>query len=259
MYGCSALAQYIDAVLRADYIDAGWGGVWGHVLLEARADAWLSDLYVQPDVAHSSCACSATLNGQADLADGVKLEVLDANGHRVAEATMKPDAKRTAARQLCLKALLPGVRLWSPDSPTLYTARLTLQRGGKVLDAVESRFGMRQFSVDGPHLLLNGKRLMLCGYGDHHIYPEQMAMPSDKEVHLKRLRTIKSYGFNHVRHHSTIMPPEYYDACDEVGIISMAEFPICYEEFLPEIGPVWKRHVPVVAAPTAALETYKRE
>ena len=29
---------------------------------------------------------------------------------------------------------------------------------------------------------------------------------------------IKSYGFNHVRHHSTILPPEYYDACDEAGI-----------------------------------------
>ena len=112
-----------------------------------------------------------------------------------------------------------------------------------MIDAVESRFGMRQFTVDGPHLLLNGKRLMLSGYGDDHIYPEQMAMPVDKQLHLKRLRTIKSYGFNHVRHHSTLMPPEYYDACDEVGIIATAEFPICYGVFMPGEAK-WKEHVP---------------
>ena len=108
---------------------------------------------------------------------------------------------------------------------------------------------MRQFTVDGPHLLLNGKRLMLRGYGDDHIYPEQMAMPADKQLHLKRLRTIKSYGFNHVRHHSTIMPPEYYDACDEVGMISTAEFPICYGVFLPGTGSKWKEQVPAGTDP----------
>ncbi len=100
---------------------------------------------------------------------------------------------------------------------------------------------------------------MLCGYGDDHVYPAEMAMPGDKQLHLNRLRTIKSYGFNHVRHHSTIMPPEYYDACDEVGIIASAEFPICYAEFLPGIGPVWQRYVPAGTDPAAAEETYRRE
>ena len=158
-----------------------------------------------------------------------------------------------------LKVSLPGAKLWTPDSPTLYTARLSLLKGAKVIDAVESRFGMRQFTVNGPHLLLNGKRLMLCGYGDDHIYPEQMAMPSDKQLHLKRLQTIKSYGFNHVRHHSTLMPPEYYDACDEVGIITTAEFPICYGVFMPPDGPKWKEQVPPGTAPAPVEETYRRE
>jgi len=40
MFGASSLADYMDVV---------WGGIWGHVLLEARADAWLSDPFVQPD------------------------------------------------------------------------------------------------------------------------------------------------------------------------------------------------------------------
>ncbi len=259
LFGCSMLADYVDEVIRPDYVDAAWGGIWGHVMLEARAEAWLSDLYVQPDVSRSSCAVSAVLRGKAGLADGARLEVFDPSGRRTAEETVKLDPKLAAGQPVSLTALLPGAKRWTPDTPVLYTARLGLLKGDQPLDAVESRFGMRQFSVDGPHLLLNGERLMLRGYGDDHVYPEQMAMPCDKQLHLKRLRTIKSYGFNHVRHHSTIMPPEYYDACDEVGIISTAEFCICYEEFMPGIGPVWRRHVPAGTSPAAALETYKRQ
>ena len=132
---------------------------------------------------------------------------------------------------------LPGAGLWTPDTPVLYTARLSLLgTDGQVKDDVASRFGLREIKLDGPHVLLNGKRIFLRGYGDDHIYPQQMAMPADKSVYLDRLRFVKSYGFNHVRHHSTILPPEYYDACDEVGILSTAEFPIAYQTILRSVG-----------------------
>ena len=250
LFGASSLA---------DYMDIEWGGIWGHVLLETRSDAWLSDLYLQPNLSNSSCSAKATLNGKKDFADTVKLDILDKDGNRVAENLLKIDPTIVAGESVTLEAIIPDVKLWTPDSPTLYTARLSLVKVDQIIDTQESRFGMRQFTVDGPHLLLNGKRVMLRGYGDDHIYPEQMAMPCDKELHLKRLHTIKSYGFNHVRHHSTIMPPEYYDACDEVGIICTAEFPICYSHFLPGTGDFWKKRVPEGTSPEAATETYKRE
>lgn len=245
----------------ADYVDVVWGGIWGHVVLESRSDAWLSDLFVQPDVSNAGCSASALVNGKAELPDEMKLDVFDKNGHRVAETIAKPASKMVAGRPISVTAPVPNAELWSPDCPTLYTARLSLLRGGKVLDVLESRFGMRQYTIDGPHLLLNGKRLMLRGYGDDHIYPEQMAMPSDKELHLARLRVIKSYGFNHVRHHSTIMPPEYYDACDEVGMISTAEFPIAYADnrFFPGTGELWIRSVHRGTDPAPAIGTYMRE
>ena len=67
----------------------------------------------------------------------------------MAEATLKLDAKIAAGQAVSLKASLPDAKLWTPDSPTLYTARLSLLKGGEVVDAVESRFGMRQFTIDG--------------------------------------------------------------------------------------------------------------
>ena len=243
----------------ADNMDVEWGGIWGHVRLEARADAWLSDLFVQPNVNHSSCSASATLHGKSERADAAKLEVFDQSGRRMAETLAKPDLKYAAGQPVRVEATIPDARLWTPESPTLYTARLSLLKGGDVLDTVESRFGMRQFTIDGPYILLNGKRLMLRGYGDDHIYPEQMSMPSDKELHLRQLRIIKSYGFNHVRHHSTMMPPEYYDACDEVGMITTGEFPIIYHIVLPGVGSKWQKLVPKGTSPAAAHDTYRRE
>lgn len=243
----------------ADFMDIEWGGIWGHVRLEARSGAWLSDLFVQPNVDESSCSVTATLNGQSSLAEKVTLEVLDAAGRRVAEGAMALEPGAESGQEIAITTPIPDAKLWTPDTPTLYTARITLWKGDEPLDGVEKRFGMRQFSIDGPYILLNGNRLMLRGYGDDHIYPEQMAMPSDKNLHLERLRTIQSYGFNHVRHHSTIMPPEYYDACDEVGMIVNAEFPICYSQFLPGVGAKWREFVPAGTDPAAATDTYRRE
>ncbi len=250
MYGCSSLA---------DYMDVAWGGIWGHVLLEARTDCWLSDLFVQPNVSDSSCSAIATFNGKSDLPDRAKLEVFDKDGHCVAETAVKIDAKITAGQPVSVKTPLPGASLWTPDTPTLYKARLSLLRENNVLDAVESRFGMRQFTIDGPYILLNGRRIMLRGYGDDHIYPKQMAMPSDKELHLSQLRLIKSYGFNFVRNHSAMMPPEYYDACDEVGMIATGEFPICYHIYLPGTGYMWQAHALPGTDPRFALDTYDRQ
>ncbi len=250
----------VDALYGAcsltDYMDVAWGGIWGHVSLEARSDVWLSDLYMQPNVIDSTCTVTAALNGRIAACDAVRLDVFDVKGEHVAESLTTAKVDPASSEPIAtITAKISNLALWTPDRPTLYTAKLTLLRGIEALDAVESRFGMRQFSVDGSSILLNGKRILLRGYGDDHIYPEQMAMPSDKELHLKQLRIIKSYGFNHVRHHSTMMPPEYYDACDEIGILCNAEFPIVYSRYLPGAGSHWLKRVKPGTDPAPANKT----
>ncbi len=54
------------ACTLADFMDIPWGGIWGHIFLEARADVWLSELFVQPDISDSTCSASAVLNGKTD-------------------------------------------------------------------------------------------------------------------------------------------------------------------------------------------------
>ncbi|MBE3135481.1 MAG: hypothetical protein IMZ55_18595, partial [Acidobacteria bacterium] len=230
----------------ADYFEAQWGGLWGHVSIEVRPDTWVEDLYVQPTAFPPAVKASVVVRGRGRRATALRLEVRDAEGNLVAQEACPLAEPLEAGSTLNMGAALPGARLWSPEAPNLYVASLAVLDGSEVVDRVESRFGIRQIEMRGPYFYLNGKRLFLCGYGDDHIYPKEMARPSDKALHLARLRLIRSYGFNFVRHHSTIMPPEYYDACDEVGMLVSAEFPIAYQNFYEKAG-------------KPALETHKRE
>ena len=127
----------------ADYMDVAWGGIWGHVYLETRAEASLSQLYVQADVPASACSASAVFCGKGGLADRARLEVSDPGGRAVAKAETPLPTPLADGQVLRLAATIPGVQLWSPDSPALYTARLSILRGETAVDAVESRFGMR--------------------------------------------------------------------------------------------------------------------
>lgn len=239
----------VDALTGAgdliDHVFVDWGGMWGHVALEARSAAWLDELYIQPGIAPARCAASAAVRGRADVAEQVRLDVFDAEGRCVATKAAPLGEAKAPDGRCRLAVAVPSARLWSPESPYLYTVRLSLLRGGRAIDGVASRFGLRQIEIRGPQFYLNGRRLFLRGYGDDHIYPKAMAFPTDKALHLARLRTIKSYGFTHVRHHSTILPDEYYDACDEVGMLVSAEFPIAYLSY-------YRR------AKAGALANYKR-
>lgn len=239
----------VDALTGCfDIIDemfTDWGGIWGHVWLEARAPAWLRDLHVQTRISPTGCTVSADVAGEASGWDAARLDILA--GDRAAATRDLPRSEAAGdGNGLKISVDMPDAKLWTPETPNLYTARLTLLREGKPFDAAESRFGLREIKVDGCHFTLNGKRLFLRGYGDDAIYPETMAAPSEKEPYLKKLRFAKEFGFNFVRHHSHILPPEYYDAADEVGMLVSAEFPIAYQQYYDR-------------AKGAALELYKTE
>jgi hypothetical protein len=243
----------------ADYMDISWGGIWGHVFLESRSNVWLDAPYVRSEIATSTCKVMAVIHGDVKLADSATLEVFDRDQKCVGRTVVRLAPNTADGIAIAADVVVPEAQLWTPDTPTLYTARLSLCNDDRILDVQQSRFGMREFTTDGYRILLNGKRIGLLGFGDDHIYPKEMAMPSNKAVFLERLKTIRSYGFNHVRHHSTIMPPEYYDACDEIGIITTAEFPIVYEPFIPGSGDRWKANVKPGTDPKPALDTYHRE
>ena len=264
----------IDPLLGAsslnDYMEIKWGGLWGGVYLETRPKRRLDSIYLGTRlefsktnrVARAVCRAIASVfdeNRSSAFSGALLLEIYDVRGNCVASQFKRVENLDLSqgAKDVELTTAIPNAKLWSPDSPYLYKVKVTLSPDGDKKDVLISSYGMREIKFEGTRILLNGKPFYLRGYGDDHIYPVEFAMSTNKEMYLERLRTIKAFGFNHCRHHSCIMPKEYYEACDEIGMFPNAEMLLGYPQQIPGEGDLWKRNVPEGADPTPALNTIK--
>lgn len=221
----------------------GWGGLGGHVRLEARSnDGWMIDPWIRHAVADSFK--TATLNATITVSSVTKQPLvlrasfLDGKNKTVGNASSS--CEFGAAGQAVTSCSIPDIQvdspaLWSPRSPVQYTALLELvTASGVVVDHQSVKFGIRRLDTIGYHWKLNGLSLYLHGYGDDSIYPETVSPPLNRSLYASRLSFAKSLGMNFVRHHSHILPDEYFEAACEAGMLISAEFPIAYGGILAE-------------------------
>ncbi len=112
----------------------------------------------------------------------------------------------------------PGVKPWSPESPTLYT--LVLKWKGQEL---RERVGFRTFERKGNRLYLNGTPLFIRGNTENCHFPLTGYPATDKASWLAIFSTIKAEGANQIRCHSWTPPQAAFDAADELGLLLSPE------------------------------------
>lgn len=113
--------------------------------------------------------------------------------------------------------------LWSPQSPNLYRAVTQVIKNGKVLDQVETPFGVRSLSWSVEKgLLLNGASIKLVGGSVHHDNGPLGAAAFDR-AETRRVELLKAAGFNAVRTAHNPPSPAFLDACDRLGLLVLDE------------------------------------
>jgi len=164
--------------------------------------------------------------GQGAVEGTLAVTLVDRDKRSVATFTSEPMQLATGkVTEVTVAGLAPGVKLWSPESPALYTAEIELRTQEGVIDRRPTRFGFRKIEVKGTDLLLNGKKIYLTGFNRHEDSPKT-GMALDRETARWDLTEMKKIGTNFVRMHCYPHDPSEYDLCDELGILVMGEAPL---------------------------------
>lgn len=114
-------------------------------------------------------------------------------------------------------------KLWSTETPYLYTCEVTVLDGEEILDSADTTFGIRSIKinpVDG--ITLNGQSILLRGGCVHHDNGP-VGAANFEAAEERRIRILKEAGFNSVRvsHNST--SKALLNACDKLGMLVMEE------------------------------------
>ena len=206
-------------------------GIYRHVWLEMtdklHLDEW--DTYVDASVAEGKNAkvrVSAKVfneNSPQQVNGVMKVEIKDADDRVVATAD-KPVNGAVASTELTVKS----PRLWSPDSPIRYTARISLHTASGEHDALTIPFGIRTISFSADKgFLLNGKPTKLRGGCVHHDNGLLGTAAIDR-AEVRKAELLKAQGYNAVRTSHNLPSESFLYACDSIGLLVIDE---CFDQW----------------------------
>ena len=153
----------------------------------------------------------------------VNIVLRDPQGNPVAQDQQPLTLFGRETVQIQSRLHLETPRLWSAETPNLYTLTVQLLEGETVLDEDTIRGGIRTVTVDPKHgLRVNGQTVKLRGGALHHDNGILGAI-SLKDAELRRARRLKAAGFNAIRSAHNPASKALLEACDEVGLYVMDE------------------------------------
>ena len=201
-------------------------GIYRHVWLEPHDELYIEpwSLHVTTPIIHADRAVARvdfTLVNTQKHAVKVPIRI-DVTGAEEILDTVR--IKSGEARKFCSYELtVSNPKLWSPESPNLYTAsvKATLPNSEKAVET--ERFGFRtiEYSADGG-LKLNGQAIRLSGACVHHDNGILGAASYD-DAERRKVALLKEAGFNAVRTSHNPPAPAFLDACDELGLLVIDE------------------------------------
>jgi beta-galactosidase/beta-glucuronidase len=195
-------------------------GIWQTVWLEPVPKTFIKYIQITPYIDEETLRLSFEVdNLQAN--DFLHIEVKDLDNLVVSfQQEFNPN----------IQFKIPSPKLWTPKNPFLYDLTIKLVRNEKIIDKIESYFGMRKIGLGKSEngirqIELNNKPLFQYGTLDQGYWPDGLyTAPTDEALRFD-IEITKKLGFNMIRKHVKVEPARWYYHCDMLGILVWQDMP----------------------------------
>ena len=196
-------------------------GIWQTVWMEPVPQIHLKRPRITPDLLSQSFLIE---QGITNSRPGTILQITlsDSEGEIVTESV---NADMNFTPMISIKIPDERLVLWKPGDPNLYYLTIKLlDATGEIIDSATSYAGMRNITISGKSIRINGdvvfQRLVL----DQGYYPDGlMTAPSDEAL-LNDIKLSMAAGFNGARLHQKVFEERFLYHADCLGYIVWGEF-----------------------------------
>lgn len=222
--------RHLYPATRFDFFP--YGGLTRSVHLVATPQHYISDINIK-----------SNLEGQVDVAiqtgSGLdqRVQLLDSDGVVVAQSeTGAPGEKRLQ---------IENPKWWSPSTPYLYTARVSLMEGDEIIDQYDEQFGFREIRVEGGKIFLNNEQLFLSGFGKHEDFPI-VGRGQFRPAYLRDYELMRWVGANSYRTSHYPYDEEMMRLADRLGFLVIDETPAVslgfWSDDFTDLEPLFENH-----------------
>jgi hypothetical protein len=192
-------------------------GIWEPVKLEYRRDVFIRDVAITTSVANSRIDALYTLQNLGTTSKQVTLDGLVLDGGLTALGLGSTTVTVAAGSTLNVTLSQPWAnpKLWQISSPQLYYLQSNVSEASGPLDTDSTRFGFREFKVQGTQFYLNGTPLNFLATAGHPDWSGHLATDDEVRAAFAGIRSANAMA---MRLHANIWSSNWYRIADEIGL-----------------------------------------
>jgi len=198
-------------------------GIWQSATLEFNQSAWIKHTFYKPKIKDSAFKLDLELrcNETTPQVATLKIDLCDKSGESVYQNKQSFQLQEGDI-QLEHTIVLQDVKLWTCDSPHLYTAHACILLNGKEIAKSIERIGLREFTYENERFYLNGEGIYLRGGFWEGVYAKHQSYPESRDEVRQEIKLAQEAGLNLLRPWRRPVPPMILEEADAAGLFIIA-------------------------------------
>ncbi|MGL4956457.1 MAG: glycoside hydrolase family 2 TIM barrel-domain containing protein [Bacteroidales bacterium] len=195
-------------------------GIERDVYLFSQSKARIEDILVNSTLADDYTSGKLTVNVKVEnkteknLPASLSIELFDDKGKLV--SSVNQDVTTGKSQKTTELESIPNVKLWSAETPNLYTLVVGVKQEDGTIDYSSQKVGFRRIEIRGNQYFINNKAVLIKGVNLHE-HDQYTGHYVNEETLRKDFALMKQNNINAIRCSHYPQQRRFYELCNEYG------------------------------------------